>query len=238
MKKDFEKSKTVLWKKMERHIGNRIPDPLREECEQVFGLMEDVDELTDFEGFLKDYLHLLNYAATVDYFSHRQKPKVEGRGRYQRSFEKRLYLVRFVLATRSYSHKRIDWEQVCTQWNKAHPNDLYTKEVLKVNYYRALAIEDIQRIYLEEAKARIIEQLVELFGDARKAGPVIDLYKRALRYAEEAEDMEDETEADLKTLRSKELTQQAIVIIKQQLEQNRKKLEAKEVNHERLHNQT
>jgi hypothetical protein len=240
-----EKDLAALWKKWGKTLGKRIPQEARTRLEaDVEGGPDEDIFLKDLDDQIKEFLEkvvLFEWETDMEkYFSHRKKPKVEGETRYQRSFEKRLYLVRFVLATQSFSpRKRIDWEQVCTQWNKAHPNDLYIKkEVLKVNYYRALAIEDIQRICLEETEAKVMEQLVELFGDARKAAPIIDSFKRALRYAEEAEDIEDETEADLKKRQSMELTHQAVAIIKQQLEQPRKKLRAKEAQNERTHQET
>lgn len=239
MNEDLVKRKNTLWKNWEEKLGKRIPQDVRAhfEADVETGPDEDV-ALLDLNGLIEETIEraaLLN--GVEKYFSGRSKPKVMSTKRYQRSFEKRVYLVKFVLATqRFFPRKRIDWERVCSEWNMAHPNDLFTKEVIKVRYYRAIAEKDIKQIYLNEIEAMIIEQLVELFGDVNKARPIIDLFKSALRYVEEAEEIQenDEEEADNKKIKSMELTTQAIDAIKRQVEL-KKNLRAKEAHNERSH---
>jgi len=218
MGNDFKSKIDANWKYWEKRTELRIPDAFRESVELPNFLLLSNDEtgLEDMNYDLERYFELSKYIAEANYFSNRKKPKVKGERRYQRSFEKQLYLVKFVIAaTPVFSRKRIDWKQVCTQWNKAHPNDLYTKETLKSNYYKALQYKDIQRIYLEETEARIIEEVAALFGNAREADPVIDLFKTALRYVEEAEEIQDEVEANIKTIQSMILTHLFVDILRQ-----------------------
>jgi len=53
---------------------------------------------------------------------------------------------------------------------------------------------------------------------ARQADPALGLFEMALRYAEEAEDIEDDVEADAKRLQSKMLTERGVAIIKQRMQ--------------------
>jgi hypothetical protein len=65
---------------------------------------------------------------------------------YRKPFERRLYLLKFVLGfvwqnkrvCKGYKHKtRQDWEQITTDWNKANPSDTMSLDVLRAAYYRA-----------------------------------------------------------------------------------------------------
>tara|TARA_Y100000310_G_scaffold317685_1_gene370817 strand:+ start:567 stop:1262 length:696 start_codon:yes stop_codon:yes gene_type:complete len=111
------------------------------------------------QHFLTQYFEIeVPMYELLGYFSSRKKPNRSASGkRSQRCFEKRLYLVKFVMDRRlaianwkrkSFAlRKRISWKQVCAEWNKAHPHDPMTPAVLKVGYYRAIAEEGIQRAY-------------------------------------------------------------------------------------------
>jgi len=96
----------------------------------------------------------------LEYFSSRKKPKGSTpKKRYQRCFEKELYIVSFViLKLKPYildvketfiSRPRADWKQLRDEWNKAHPFDRMSPEVLKVRYFRAIAKPDIQDAYIK-----------------------------------------------------------------------------------------
>ncbi|GAH81764.1 unnamed protein product, partial [marine sediment metagenome] len=122
--------------------------------------------LTDLNGIIEDRLDELKYLETTNYFSHRKKPTGSNpKKRYQRCFKKRLYLVEFIMRRyltianwnrkSIYSRKRINWKQMCLEWNEAHPNDHMSPEVLKVRYYRAIAEEAIQREYIERSFIRV-----------------------------------------------------------------------------------
>jgi len=97
----------------------------------------------------------------VEYFSSRKQTNSLGTGkRYQKCFDKRLYLVEFLLIPRLGAHYnnmktwplglhgQIDWRQACAQWNKAHPYDQMRPADLKSRYYHAIAEEGIQQEFL------------------------------------------------------------------------------------------
>lgn len=162
MKKDFEtyeEKKAALWKRWERMLGKSIPDDFREQCERdMVQAGDDEGYLEDLNGSLEDFFNRLKYLETVDYFSNRKKPKVTATKRYPRCFEKELHIVTFVIGKQKpyifnvkepfISRQHIDWKQLCDEWNKAHPFDRMSSEVLKVRYYRAIAKEDIQKAYI------------------------------------------------------------------------------------------
>ena len=180
MKKDFEKSKTALWKKWERDKGIRIPDDFRKKCEEAVGLVDEDVTLTDLNDYIEDRLEDVELLQIVKYFSNRKRPKVAATKHYQRCFEKRRYLVEFIMkrflaiTKRGHKsildiyvqrlHKRIDWKQMCVEWNEKHPHDCMSPEVLKVRYYRAIAEEDIKREYLNRRFPTIMESIWERAG--------------------------------------------------------------------------
>lgn len=171
-KEDFEKNKDYIWARWEKAQGMPLLPDFRKSFEadlEVIAGEEDI-ALKDLDGLLEDFfkrLALMDHfkpGARRDYFSPRKQPEgSKPTKRYQRPFEKRLYLVEFVmerhLMIANQGHKsvnyglglrkRIDWKQMCADWNKAYPNDNRSPEVLKVRYYRAIAEEAIQRAYIE-----------------------------------------------------------------------------------------
>jgi hypothetical protein len=182
MKKDFEKRKAALWTKWEKAKGFSVPEAVRERWEEAVGLMDSDCEiaLRDLNGYIEDRLNELEFLEAENYFSNRKKTEVAVTKRYQRCFGKRLYLVEFVmkrhLTIANQGHKsvvanygqrlrkRIDWKQMCVEWNEAHPNDHMSPEVLKVRYYRAIAEEDIKREYLNRRFPTILKEIWERLG--------------------------------------------------------------------------
>jgi len=184
-KEDFEKRKAALWTKWEKAERARFPEPLREKWENDAGLMEGETEiaLTDLNGIIEDRLRDFKYIEITSYFSGRSKPiGPNPKKRYQRCFEKRLYLVEFIMerylskANRERKsillRKRIKWKQMCIEWNKAYPNDHMSPEVMKVKYYRAITEEDIQQEYLKRSLIQVPMHLgLELYDYVRIIDP-------------------------------------------------------------------
>ena len=202
MRKDFEEREAAIWVKWERKWGRPIPQGFRERFKQNIEKTpgEEGIYLDDLDGLLRESFEMFEL---LDYFANRKKAKGSASGkRYQRCFEKRLYLVEFVMDRRltianwnrrSFAlRKRINWRELCEEWNKSHPNDPMSPEVLKVRYYRAIAEEDVKREYfarkdyeesiwweglvselvreVEEGKTDIsslLQRLPEGFGDRR-----------------------------------------------------------------------
>ena len=90
--------------------------------------------------------------------------------------------------------------------NLAEFSAIYGKLPLRYNLTNILEAEDPDGIMRE----------LEL-EQARKADPAIGLFEMALRYAEEAEELEDEIEADAKKYQSMMLTDRGVAIIKERL---------------------
>jgi len=181
MRKDFEKSKATLWAKWERDKGILIPDDFRKRCEEAIGLVDEDVTLADLNDYVEDRFNDLEFLRAANYFSNRKKSKGSTpKKRYQRCFEKRLYLVEFIMKRLSAItkrghksildvyiqrlHKRIGWKQMCLEWNEKHPNDCMSPEVLKVRYYRAIAEEDVKREYLTRRFPTIMKSIWEHAG--------------------------------------------------------------------------
>lgn len=88
--------------------------------------------------------------------------------------------------------------------NLAQFSAVYGKLPLKYNLTNILMAEDPDGI--------IKELEIE---EARKADPAIALFEMAVKYAEEADDLDDPNDADVKRIQSKMLTERGVAIIKQ-----------------------
>ena len=140
---------------------------------------DDDTSVADLDGMIGDFIVKWEILEPFAYFSSRKKPKDSASGkRYQRCFEKRLYVVEFVMGRRltianwkrkSFAlRKRINWKQICAEWNEAHPHDRMSPAVLKVKYYRAIAEKDIQQGYFDrkwdesrDLMARLVSELLK-----------------------------------------------------------------------------
>lgn len=182
MKNDLDKRKAALWGKLERARRIRIPQDLRNKWEQDAGFIPGEDEITleDLKSYAEERLDELALLRTVNYFAKRKEVKESESGKhYGRCFEKRLYLVEFVMkrflmdgeggqsVLTSYQRrtsKRIDWKRTCLEWNDAHPSDPMSPEVLKVRYYRAIAQVYVQREYLNRRFPSILNRIWDELG--------------------------------------------------------------------------
>lgn len=157
MKKDFEKGKAAIWAKWGKKLGMPLPQEFRTQLEGNTGEGPGDEDITlnDLDGLIKEFFDKFEL---LEYFSSRKNPKDSASGkRYHRCFEKRLHLVEFVMERRltianwkrkSFAlRKRINWKQICAEWNEAHPYDQMKPQLLKVRYYRAIAEGNIQREY-------------------------------------------------------------------------------------------
>lgn len=161
---NFEKGEQAIWAKAESKYGLSIPHAFRDRFEEDWERPDfnpDNEEevqaaLSDFRCFIDEFFEKFEL---LQYFSSRKTKVSSSKKRYQRSFEKRLHLVRFIMGSElpiiweereAFALlKRFDWKQVCAKWNEAHPYDLMSSEVLKNRYYRAIAEEDIQKEYIK-----------------------------------------------------------------------------------------
>ena len=154
MEKDFREAKDAIWAKWERKVRMPLPQEFRDEIERDLdrGPGDEDITLADLDGLIWEFFDKFE---RLEYLSSRKPKHSASSKRYHRCFEKRLYLVEFVMDRRltianwkrkSFAlRKRINWKRVCAEWNKAHPHDPMSPATLKVRYYRAIAEEDIQR---------------------------------------------------------------------------------------------
>ncbi len=105
------------------------------------------------------------------------------------------YFVSCVLKTGSKREEIANWALANSAWGKA-PRRRIFGEILKVDDPDGWERE----ISLEEAKI---------------ADPAIGLFEMAIRYAEEAEELEDEHDKDVKKIQSKMLTERGVFLINQ-----------------------
>lgn len=184
MRKDFEKGKSAIWARWEKTLGKRIPPKARALIETDVEIIpgdEDV-ALNDLDGLIQEFFR--KYEAfkefeVMEYFSSRKKIRSSvSKKRYKRCFEKRLYLVEFIMRRRltidnwerrSFAlRRRINWKQMCGEWNEVHPNDHMSPAGFKVRYYRAIAEEDIQREYFDKKDYEYQNWWQELFSELLK----------------------------------------------------------------------
>ncbi|MBA7575901.1 hypothetical protein ES708_17737 [subsurface metagenome] len=141
------KAKRKVWTEQERHYGMLFDGDFREAVEARAGItLAFGDPSTGLEDlraaiseFVEPALILLNNSTGTS-----APKKVKPEKRRRKHFERRFYLVRFVIDCwerdgRSY----IPWPYVTTEWNKAHASDQISKAVLKAEYYRAFKEKDL-----------------------------------------------------------------------------------------------
>jgi len=165
--KDIEQYNKNLWKQVQTDVGVSIHPLIR-------GAIEELAR-TGTNNIEKYKRNIYAYATTQKlveeegcFPSPKKKIKNEKRQRYQRSFQKRLHLVQFVIheqlnvkPRRKYlfhHQSPIPWEKICEAWNRDHEYDQMTKEVLKASYYRAKQDRDLYEEYFK-IKNREAEQI-------------------------------------------------------------------------------
>jgi len=117
-------------------------------AERATGIMD----LEDYESLLEEYLSIAKSLAVSCYFPSAENARNRSKRRYERPFQRRLYLVCFVIGQqissrkqRNRIRKRINWKATSEAWNEAHPNDPVTPKVLKSTFYRAIQEDALQR---------------------------------------------------------------------------------------------
>ncbi len=177
MKRDSERLKRAIWVKAEKRLGIAVPPESRANFEENLGYHNEDTALEDFEATLDDFCRSAELLCLSEYFSDRKGPKEAVIGkRYQKCFEKSLYLVEFVMDRRplrkhaltfldALKGGRINWKRVRAEWNEANPHDPMSPGVLKVRYYRAIAAEDIQREYYRRRYQNMAGVMQESFKE-------------------------------------------------------------------------
>jgi len=138
-REEFEKNRASIWAKYEREYGNLIAQEIRDQVEEdiIRVSTDDEETLEDLDVYLSDNIPiweniLLKGGASPATDS--TKPT----NRYRKCFERRFYLVNFVIDRPYKRGTRIDWKRMVTEWNKSHPSDPMSLSALRVEYQRAI----------------------------------------------------------------------------------------------------
>jgi len=143
---ELDKKKNEIWNDLEKEYGFPLSQLFRDRVDSEIGTHDNYDgDPLGLEGYLEDYLAIAtNHVesaklASISFKGDKQvsKPKRI----YRKPFERRVYLVNFVLSSSSHQGGgtwRHDWKRITAEWNESHPSDLMGDAVLKVEYYRAI----------------------------------------------------------------------------------------------------
>ncbi len=63
--------------------------------------------------------------------------EIDYRGPYQKCFERRLYMLSFIVKAKGGLEARADWPRIADAWNAANPSDVIGPITLKREYYAA-----------------------------------------------------------------------------------------------------
>jgi hypothetical protein len=156
--KEFEKRRNSIWAKYERELGCPIVQSVRDRTEaDIVRLSSSISEtLADLEGFLRD--NILIWKALVgkgDAQNSGDSVGVKPQRKYRKSFERRFYLVNFVMDHPFRKGSRIDWERMATAWNTAHLSDQMRPDSLRVEYYRAIK-EDVLMLQVHISRGKVL----------------------------------------------------------------------------------
>lgn len=129
--------------------------------EKFWDIIEDDvgDSATDYDGdpegqeeYIESYRNVTKrYVMAVSALpSIKAKPSTDENGeptqpkkRYRKCFERRFYLVNFVIDRPYQRGTRIDWKRMVTEWNKSHPSDPMSLSALRVEYQRAIKEDNL-----------------------------------------------------------------------------------------------
>jgi hypothetical protein len=185
MIKDLKTLKREMWAEAEKDYGQRIPEEFKNIVENTMlhGIYDEVG-LDDLRGQIPNYLKLFTLGFNIGKRLHETEPKdnTPKRNRYQRPFEKQVYLVNFVarkflniknLLDRSLTpHSRIKWQSLASEWNTKHLNDPITPAGLKLNFYRAIKDGDVRREFFlrweEKLRPSPLFEIIKVIEESKK----------------------------------------------------------------------
>jgi len=147
---DIRKEIKAIQAKAERQYGSLLAKKFWDIIEEDVG--DSADDLDgDPEGqkeYIKCYRNVAGryvMALQTAQSSIKVKPSTDGnreppqpKKRYRKCFERRFYLVNFVIDRPYKRGTRIDWKRMITEWNKSHPSDPMPLSSLRVEYQRAI----------------------------------------------------------------------------------------------------
>jgi hypothetical protein len=137
--KEFEKRRKSIWAKHERDYGSLIAQKVRDRIEEELRVSSDEERtLEDLDGYLGSFIPIWKILLKDGQSAAGDSAKAKPQKRYRKCFERRFYLVNFVLDKHYKRGTRIDWKCMVAEWNKAHPSDTMALPTLRVEYQRAI----------------------------------------------------------------------------------------------------
>jgi len=100
-----------------------------------------------------------------------ETPSAPIRGHYRKSFERRLYLLHFVVKAKGTIEDRADWPRIAETWNATNPSDIITPLTLKREYHIAKNDKKVIFNFHIERCHEIVRQLQQDIEVERKNRP-------------------------------------------------------------------
>ena len=190
MSTNFEQRKQTVWARAQKDLGFYAPPEVREAIDIEAGPVRDSEDLEYYKGTVILLLHIAKLQAIVGHLPP-QRNNSNNRSKSKprpRALRKRLYLVEFVIdhqlavkSRKKTSRRRINWKQICNEWNDAHSYDPMTPPVLKATYYRAAADKYVQ-INMFKNQLKVVGQSLEKAVEEMHLNqPVLDTVEKLLR---------------------------------------------------------
>ena len=169
---DLAKEKHRVWVEAERKYGmmfsrdfrSRIEEDARDEqaddAEKVVLLKEEISRFMEVVSLFQPV------KAATD-----EMPSAPIRGRYPKSFERRLYLLSFIVKAKGGLEARAGWPRITAAWNAANPSDVITPPTLKRQYHVAKKDVSVMRSLQINQWLDIMRQGEEVVESVRKDHP-------------------------------------------------------------------
>lgn len=151
----------VVWQRIEEQIGNSLEDFEGDpEGEEQF--------IKSYESVTRNHIDVLQIALSqgkARTTASKNNESAQTKKTYRKCFERRFYLVNYVLDSSYKRGSRIDWKCTAVEWNKAHPSDQMTAGTLRVEYKRAKKeVALMSQVHIIRYKYKL-EKLVQKLKD-------------------------------------------------------------------------
>ncbi|GAJ16247.1 unnamed protein product, partial [marine sediment metagenome] len=118
---------------------------------------DDPETLDDLDGYLSENIPIwktiLHKGGTS---AARDSTEAKSRKIYRKCFERRFYLVNFVMDRPYKRGTRIDWKRMIAEWNKSHPSDQMNLSALKGRYQCAIKEDSLMlQVYIIRNKQEL-----------------------------------------------------------------------------------
>ena len=147
---DIKEAIRAIQVEAQKELGSDIPKRIWGIIEREVGNLNDYTEgepdgeepyLDGYRQVTRSYVEVLKIAKNSDNAksSNSSNRKInQPQKRYRKCFERRFYLVNFVLDSSYKRGTRVDWKRTTGAWNKVHLSDQMNASTLRVEYQRSI----------------------------------------------------------------------------------------------------